>query len=119
MALQKKAQTFNDGVCTIYSDTEAGLKKKVGPLRFEHRTVGMGRYWQAMQSQARIDKLIRSPRIAGVTANDIVMLSDGVQYMVRQVQYPTDIAPDVMDLSLEEAMNPKPIPEDSPAGTEE
>jgi hypothetical protein len=108
--LQSKAQTFNDGVCTIYSDNGTGLAKKAGPLRYQHRTVGAGRFWQALQSQARIDKLIRLPRISGITSNDVAVLSDGIQYLIRQVQQPTDIKPDVMDLSLEESMNPKTIP---------
>jgi len=76
-----------------------GLKEKV-KLRYEERTVGMSRFWSAMQDHARIDMLIRTQRIRGVNNFDIVVLSDGEQYEIKQIQYPKDVEPPSMDLSL-------------------
>lgn len=108
--MQQKIQTFNDGVVNIYSvDNIAepgsmpkkGLTLKVGPLRYKERTVGMGRYWTAMQAQARIDMVLRVQRIRSVSTQDIAVPNDSEQYIIKQIQYPEDIIPAVMDLSLE------------------
>ena len=101
-------QTYNDGMCRICEVTNIadpgempkdGLKEKI-KLRFEERTVGMSRFWSAMQDHARIDMLIRTQRIRGVNNFDIVVLQDGEQYQIRQIQYPRDVEPPSMDLSL-------------------
>ena len=101
-------QTYNDGICQICEVTNIadpgempkdGLKEKI-KLRFEERTVGMNRFWTAMQAHARVDMLIRTPRIRSVNNFDIVVLSDGEQYEIKQIQYPKDVEPPSMDLSL-------------------
>ena len=102
-------QTFNDGTVDVYSVgniAEAGnmpkdgLTIKVSNLRYEERIVGMGRYWTAKQEHAQIEQLIRTQRINSVTVHDIAILN-GEQYDIVQVQYPKDIEPPSMDLSLE------------------
>ena len=89
-------QTYNDGICQICEVTniaepgempEDGLKEKV-KLRYEERTVGMHRFWTAMQAHARIDMLIRTPRIRSINNFDVVVLPDGEQYQIKQIQYP-------------------------------
>lgn len=103
-------QTFNDGVLNIYSvENQATpgnmpnnkFTQKVEKLRYDERTVGMSRYWIAMQAQEQIDFLVRTPRIMSVNTSDIVTLIDGEQYKIKQIQYPKEIYPDCMDLSLE------------------
>jgi len=78
-----------------------GLQLKVGCLRYKERTVGMSRYWAAMQTQARIDLVLRMPQLRNVSLHDVVIPVDGQQYRIVQVQYPEDIDPPVMDLSLQ------------------
>lgn len=78
-----------------------GLTLKVGPLRYEERTVGMGRFWTAMQSNARIDMVLRVPQRRSVCTQDVAIPIDGEQYEIKQIQYPPDVDPPVMDLSLE------------------
>lgn len=104
------SQIFNDGVTTIYSVEniaqpgnmpKEGLIYKVGPLRYRERTVGMGRFWTAMQAQVKIDQVIRVQQIRSISTQDVVVLVDGKQYRIKQIQYPEDIKPPVMDLSLE------------------
>lgn len=105
-----KSQTFNDGVVSIYSVgniaesgnmPRKGLTLKIGCLRYEERTVGMGRFWAAAQTQVKIDRIIRTPRILNISTQDVVVLPDGKQYEVKQVQYPPEVIPLSMDLSLE------------------
>lgn len=102
-------QTFNDGIISIYSVgnisepgnmPKEGLTLKVGPLHYEERTVGMGRYWTAAQAQVRIEQLLRVPRISSVSTQDIAIVN-GQQYKIVQIQYPPGIEPSCMDLSLE------------------
>lgn len=106
----QKTQTFNDGVANIYSVgnisppggmPKEGLTLKVGPVRYKERTVGMSRFWTAMQTNARVSRLLRMPKITTVSSQDVIIPTDGEQYKVLQVQYPEDIYPPVMDLSLE------------------
>ncbi len=78
-----------------------GLTLKIGPLRYKERTVGMNRFEAAMQNQTRIDLLLRSQQLRNVSTHDIAIPIDGKQYKVVRIQYPEDIEPPVMDLSLE------------------
>lgn len=105
-----KPQTFNDGVVYIYSVgnisepgnmPKEGPTLKVGPLRYQERTVGMSRYWAAMQTQARIDLVLRMPQLRSVSLHDVVVPVDGDQYRIVQIQYPNDMESPVMDLSLQ------------------
>lgn len=108
--MKQQTQTFNDGVVNIYSIgnisepgnmPKEGLTLKVGPLRYEERTVGMGRFWTAMQAQVRVERILRVPRINSISAQDIAIPNDGNQYKIMQIQYPKDVEPPSMDLSLE------------------
>ena len=106
--MQKLTQTYNDGICNIFEVANIaepgemprnGLKEKV-LLRYEERTVGVKRFWTAMQAHARIDVLIRTPQIRSVDIHDVVILANGEQYEIKQIQYPKDVMPPSMDLSL-------------------
>jgi len=105
----RKVQTFNDGILNIYSVgniaepgnmPKDGLTLKIGPLRFEERTVGMSRFWTAKQEQVKIDRLVRVPKHINVSTQDIAVINSE-QYEIKQVQYPKDVEIPVMDLSLE------------------
>lgn len=108
--MSKQTQTFNDGVVNIYSVGDIsepgnmpkqGLTLKVGPIRYKERVVGMGRFWGAMQTHAKVDLLLRVPQLRNVSTQDVAIPNDGEQYKIVQIQYPEDIVPPVMDLSLE------------------
>lgn len=77
-----------------------GLIPKVKKLRYAERTVGMSRYWTALQNQAQITQMIRTQRINSVNVHDVAVLN-GKQYDIVQVQYIQDTEPACMDLSLE------------------
>ena len=110
MKLKSLSQSFNDGITNIYSVGNIaqagnmpndGLTLKVGSLRYEERTVGMSRFWSALQEQTKIARLLRLPRVDSIDRADVVIPIDGKQYEIVQVQYPPDTEPPCMDLSLE------------------
>ena len=108
--MPKHFQTFNDGVCSIYSVSNAAppggmpteaLTKKAGPLRYEERKVGITRFYEAKRSEERIDRVIRVPRCGEVSALDVCVPLDGRQYRIRQAQLVLDVSPPAYDLALE------------------
>lgn len=107
---KNQTQTFNDGVCGIYSviniapkgeKQEDGLKIKHNAIRYDRRTVGVTRFWTAKQDNTKIDQLIRIQLLNDVERHNVVMLADGKQYRIKQIQYPKEIVPSSMDISLE------------------
>ena len=61
----------------------------------------MGRFWTAMQAHAKVEQLLRVPRVSTISTQDIAIPIDGEQYKIIQIQYPQDVEPPCMDLSLE------------------
>src|SRR5690554_5496111 len=97
-------ETFNDGIVKLYEVTniaepgnmpKEGLQLK-GTLRYKERTVGMGRYWTAMQANSRITYLLRVPQLRNISSQDVAIPNDGKQYKIVQIQYPEDVEPPVM-----------------------
>lgn len=108
--MQNKTQLFNDGIATIYelkiTSAPGDLIKeelvaKVTDLRYSEEKVGITRFYGAMQSKVKVDRMLRMPIMESVTTYDILKPTDSNQYKIVQVQYPKDIYPRVMDLSLE------------------
>lgn len=108
---QDRAQTFNDGlvdICAVENTAEPGNMPKEGlvsrvKLRYAERTVGINRFYSAAQSNVKVDRLIRCLRLQAVSTQNIARIG-GDQYHIRQIQYPEDITPKVMDLTLERVM---------------
>jgi len=97
--MKQTTQTFNDGLCSVYSVVNDGqrggkakprLTVKHRRLRYAERVVGLNRFWTAGQQNVAIDKLIRVARLENVSTQDIAVLEDGQQYAIRQVQYVTE-----------------------------
>ena len=106
----KNTQTFNGGVVKIYEVTNTappggmpveGIALKQ-TLRYKERTVGLTRRNFARQDNVVIKYVLRCPRLRDVSAQDVAIPNDGKQYRIWDVQYPEDIYPPVMDLTLEE-----------------
>lgn len=105
----EKKQTFNDGLARIFSVDDCaepgempveGLTFKVA-LRYHEKTVGVARFYGAMQNGAKVDRVIECPRRSIVSSQDIAVLPDGKQYQITMVQYPEDTVPRTMRLALE------------------
>lgn len=108
MAKHKQFLTFNDGTLCVYAVAniaEPGDRPREGlqlkeTLRFAYQTVGLQRHYTAMQAQVEIAELVRVPLRRDISTQDVVVL-EGKQYLVRQVQHDDDTKPPVTLLSLE------------------
>lgn len=106
---RRERQTFNDGLCTVYALENRGraggmpVKRLVRKysLRYEERTVGLTRFYTAMQHDEKIALVLRVPRMADESVLAVCIPADGMQYEIKQIQHPRDISPPVSDLSLE------------------
>jgi SPP1 family predicted phage head-tail adaptor len=103
----QKTQTFNDGIIKIYevTDTADNGKKPVekltlkNTLRFHERTVGITRFYSAMQANKKVDRVIRCQKLPTISTLDRAEIG-GVYYTITQIQYPEDVEPPCMDLTL-------------------
>lgn len=104
------AQTFNDGTVRLYKVSNVappGGKPKQAltqkcAMRYKERTVGLTRFYAALQANVRVQYVLRCQRLRDISTQDVAIPSDGKQYKIIQVQYPEDVFPPVMDLTLEE-----------------
>ena len=106
--MKKSFQTFCDGLVIIYdvgNVGEAGFRPIKGltkkhVLRYQERTVGVTRFFEAKAAQERVDRAVRVPRCGELTTDQIAALPSGKQYTIVQVQYPAGVLPPSIDLSL-------------------
>lgn len=101
-------QTFTSGIVTIYGEQNVAppgyipqvqLTEKA-TLRYEERSLGLQRYFNAQQNQVQVERVIRCPRYAGVTNQDVAETEDGTRYRIDMVQAVMDVYPPCMDLTL-------------------
>ena len=108
--MQPKTQSFNDGVVKVYSVTNTAVDGDMPTegislkqtVRYHERTVGLTRYFAALQANIRVQYVLRCQRLRDISAQDVAVPNDGKQYRIVQIQYPEDTEPPVMDLTLEE-----------------
>lgn len=111
--LKTKFESFNDGVVDLHKVTDLALPGDLPveglvlkqTLRYKERTVGLNRFYSAMQNDIKVDYVIRCPEVRGLSekATDILVAIpiDSYQYKVIQIQYIEDAQPPSMDLTLE------------------
>ena len=102
-------QNYNDGVVVIIAvvDTaQPGYQPQPGDpqvkytLRYEERRLGIQRYYSSLQNQIQLDRVIRVPRVAGITTQDFAVTEDGQGYRIDLVQSVMDVYPPSLDLTL-------------------
>lgn len=101
-------QPYNDGVVTVYAVTDAARpgyqpKPALTPkavLRYEEQRLGIQRFYSGKQNQVELERVIRTPRLACVSSQDVAVTEDGRQYRIDMVQSVPDIWPASMDLTL-------------------
>lgn len=106
------SQSFNSGVVRILTVTDTAapgrmpvpaLAEKIR-LPFEERRVGVTRFYNALQAQARIERVLRvpDPGAAGkISPQDAaIILQDEAQYRIEQVQTVPGVFPPSLDLTL-------------------
>lgn len=101
------SQTFNDGIVEIFnvSDEAAPGYKPVekltlkNSLRYEERRLGIQRYYASKQAQAEVERVIRVPRVKGISSQDKARTEDGAFYRIELVQT-AETYPPSLDLTL-------------------
>lgn len=101
------SQNYNDGIVKIYTvkdSAEPGYQPKPElsqkcVLRYEERRLGIQRYYDAMQNQIQVERVIRTPR-AAITNQDIAETEDGRRYRIDLVQTVDEIYPPSIDITL-------------------
>ena len=103
-------QPFDDGIVTIYAVTDAaqpGYQPKpelVEPakavLRYQEQRLGIQRYYDALQNQIQVERVIRVPRYGYVTNQDAAVTEDGRTYRIDLVQSVENVWPPCVDLTL-------------------
>lgn len=101
-------QSYNDGVVTIYSVADVAqpgyqpqieLTEKI-KLRYEERSMGLQRYYQAMQNQVQIERVLRVQRTNKITSQDVAITEDNTRYKIYMVQAVSDVYPPSIDITL-------------------
>ena len=93
---------------TVYAVTDAGppgglpveTPTKKAVLRYEERRLGLQRYYEGKQNQVDVERVLRTPRLKGVSSQDLAVTEDGQQYRIDLVQNANDVYPPSMDLTL-------------------
>ena len=102
------SQQYNSGVLTVYRVQDAAKPgfapapelHRLGTLRYEELRLGLNRYYQAMQNQVQINKVVRVPRGLDISTQDVAVTEDGRQYRIDLVQLADDVYPPSLDLTL-------------------
>ena len=103
-------QGYNDGVVAIHK-TEDTAKPGYQPvitlvepaawrLRYAELRLGIQRYYEARQNQVEVERVIRVPRVAGITSQDVAVTEDGRKYRIDMVQSADGVYPPSLDLTL-------------------
>lgn len=102
------SQPFNSGVVSIYRLTDVGepgyapvprLDLRVR-LHYEERKLGLIRYFSASQNQVKVEKVLRVPRRAEISPQDVAVTQDGRQYRIELIQMAEGVYPPSLDLTL-------------------
>ena len=98
---QVQFENFNDGVCALWQlDKTKKPTLLLGNVRFQNRTVGIKRNYEALQAAHVLQQLIRIPRMHFIKPGVFVVIK-GQQYTVLQAQNIYDTIPECTDLTLE------------------
>lgn len=103
MITQKAKDTFeifNDGICSfceIDDDGNAGAVKAA--IRYQERTIGVTRFYEAMTAKVQVDRLIRIPAQPWMTTEYLAVIGSEV-FEIKQVQKINDTLPKTDDISL-------------------
>lgn len=101
-------QGYNSGVVTVYAVTDSArpgyqpveqLTEKI-KLRYEEQRLGIQRYYDAMQNQIQVERVIRVPRVGQITSQDVAETEDGRRYRIDLVQTVDGVWPPSQDLTL-------------------
>ena len=87
--------TFDDGILKIYERVLVQDKgfMPVSKLRlksFSYEVIGVTKFYEAKKAQDRLDESVSIYRDRSITYTDVVVLEDGTQYQISQIQHTFD-----------------------------
>lgn len=101
-------QSYNDGIVKIYNVGDIakpgyrpaeGLTLKL-TLRYDEQRLGIQRYYEAMQNQIQVERVLRVPRAGNINSQDVAITEDGKQYRIDLVQDASGVYPPSLDITL-------------------
>lgn len=103
-------QNYDDGIVKIYRVSDAAQPgkmpvPKLDPqplfiLRYREQRLGITRYYNALQNQIQIERVIRVPRAGTITNQNVAITEDGRQYGIDMVQSVFNVYPPSIDITL-------------------
>lgn len=106
--MKKDKRAFKDGLAKIYeviTEQNKDCLKYKKQLRYDKMTIGIKRFYTALQANEHIDYLISCPLIYSMSSKNIFVLNDGKQYDIIQIQEIEDTFPASMTISLKQRKN--------------
>lgn len=100
MRPNQKVETFPDGILDVYERGDGRTTgDKLATLRFENKTIGIQRYFDAKNSvkSYTIALVLKVPHTTLYNEMDYVVIGDR-QYRIRKIQYITDRGVDFLEL---------------------
>lgn len=99
MRPKQKVETYPDGKVEIYNEDNRTLGTLKASLRFENKTVGIQRYYEAKNSvkSYTIALVVKVHHADLVSEMDIAVINDR-QYRVRKIQYIPERGVDLLEL---------------------
>ena len=87
--------TFDDGILKIYERVLVQDKgfMPVSKLRLKssyYEVIGVTKFYEAKKAQDRLDESVSIYRDRSITYTDVVVLEDGTQYQISQIQHTFD-----------------------------
>ena len=76
------------------------MKPPKAVLRYEEQRLGIQRYYDALQNQIQVERVIRTPRHGQITNQDVAVTEDGRTYRIDLVQTVDNVWPASVDLTL-------------------
>lgn len=94
-------ESFSDGVCYIYEETEDGEKiYKYNRLGYSERSLGYKRFFAAKAAQVQANAVIRIPKVKGINSHDTLLIKGVGRYDIELIQKVSDSNPPSLDLTL-------------------
>ena len=102
MSVQRKFESFGDGVVRVCEVTGRKIVGEKGILRFGIRTAGVKRYYEAKVASEQVDRVVSVPYNNWVRRSDLLLIGDE-QFKIGLIQEKRDTRPPCLYLSLERA----------------
>lgn len=96
-----KFETFNSGVAEICEVEGKNITKALMKPRFEDKTVGMSRFYEAKVAGSKVERLISIPFNDVISKENVVVISE-IQYEIDLIQTKFDTLPKTLLVTLSE-----------------